>query len=268
MPISYRTDKPINWQEQGQRFDGVADLYDAYRPAYPEELIETVIATTGIQPGGKILEIGGGTGKATALLARRGFSILCIEPGKNLAAVAARKLKDFPYVAFETVTFEDWPECPSEFDLVMSAQAFHWVPKEIGYAKAASVLKENGYLALFWNMYPDPKGEIYSDLNQVYQECAPELTGPSICWESLSKQREQEIVESGYFGPLQVRKFPWSARYDTGQYLGLLNTYSDHLGLPQGKKASLFEGVAEVINKHGGYIEKPYVAVLYIAQKV
>ena len=139
-------------------------------------------------------EIGGGTGKATALLARWGFSILCIEPGKNLAAVAARKLKDFSHVAFETVTFEDWQERPNEFDLVMSAQAFHWVPKEIGYAKAASVLKENGYLALFWNMYLDPKGEIYSDLSQVYQECAPELTGPSICWESLSKQREVGLI--------------------------------------------------------------------------
>jgi len=261
-------DQPVDWQGRSQSFNRVADLYDAHRPDYPEALVESVIALAGLRPGSRILEVGSGTGKATAPFARRGFSILCIEPGHNLAAVAARKFADYPAVAFETVRFEEWPEPREEFDLVMAAQAFHWVPKEIGYAKASHALKPGGHLALFWNRNPGPQGPIFSDLEQVYRERAPELFDtPTTCQERENQQILDDITASEHFGPVVVRQFPWSARYDTRQYLGLLNTYSDHLALPEATRASLFEGVAEVINRHGGTLERPYVAVLYIAAK-
>jgi SAM-dependent methyltransferase len=266
--MKHQAGKEIDWKKDSQSFDGVADFYDAYRPEYPAELVECVISTTGIPPNGKILEVGSGTGKATASFACKGYSILCVEPGKNLVSIAAQRLRDFPNVEFEATTFEEWDERPGEFDLVMSAQAFHWVPKEVGFAKAARALKANGYLALFWNMYPDPEGEIFRELDKVYQECVPEMMSRIVSYEETIWQREKDIVESSCFGSIEVRRFPWSARYDTKQYLGLLNTYSDHLRLPEEKRASLFEGVAEVINQHGGYIEKPYLAVLYLARKV
>jgi SAM-dependent methyltransferase len=261
-------EQPVDWQERSRSFDRVADLYDAHRPDYPEALVESVVARAGLRPGSRILEIGSGTGKATAPFARRGFSILCIEPGRDLAAVAARKFADYPAVAFETVRFEEWPERPGEFDLAMSAQAFHWVPKEIGYAKAARALKPGGHLALFWNRNPGPLGEIYGDLERVYKERAPELfDAPTTCHERENQRTLDDIAASGCFGPVVVRQFPWSARYDTRQYLGLLNTYSDHLALAEATRASLFEGVAEVIERHGGSIERPYVAVLYVAAR-
>jgi SAM-dependent methyltransferase len=261
------TGQPADWEENSRSFDRVADLYDAHRPDYPEALVDSIIALAGLRPGSRILEVGSGTGKATAPFARRGFSILCLEPGHNLAAVAARKFADYPAVAFEAVRFEDWPERPGEFDLVMAAQAFHWVPKEVSYAKAARALKPGGHLALFWNRDPDPQGEIFGDLERVYQERVPEWAGPKVSWESESQRIVDEITASGHFGPVQVKKFPWSACYDTRQYLGLLNTYSDHLALPEATRASLFEGVAEVIDRYGGSIERPYVAVLYVALK-
>ncbi len=261
--------QPADWQERSRSFDRVAELYDAYRPGYPEALVDSVVELASLRPGSKILEIGSGTGKATAPFAHRGFSILCIEPGRDLAAVAARKFADYPAVTFERVPFEEWPEPQAEFDLVMAAQAFHWVPKEIGYAKAARALKAGGALALFWNRNPGPQGEIFDDLERVYRERAPELFDtPTTCHEEENQQTSDEITASGHFGPVVVRKFPWSTRYDARQYLGLLNTYSDHLALPEATRASLFEGLAKVIERHGGIVERPYVAVLYVAAKI
>jgi len=262
-----KTSEEIDWKEESRRFNGVAEFYAAYRPDYPDVLIECVISLTGIHKSGKILEIGSGTGKATALFAQRGYSILCIEPGENLVSVAKQNLENFPRIEFQEFAFEDWNEPTNEFDLVISAQAFHWVPKEIGYAKVARALKANGYLALFWNMYPYPKGGIYDDLRKVYKEQTPTLATRTGSYEDLLKQREIEIIESGCFGTVEVRKFPWLTRYSTEQYLGLLNTYSDHLRLPEEDRNRLFESVAEVIERHGGFIEKPYLAVLYVAQK-
>lgn len=39
------------------------------------------------------------------------------------------------------------------FDLVISATAFHWISPEIGYPKAAQVLKDSGYIAIFSNLH-------------------------------------------------------------------------------------------------------------------
>ncbi|CAG0935019.1 putative methyltransferase [Thermoflexales bacterium] len=256
----------IDWQAESRRFNDVAELYDTCRPTYPEELIDALITLTGIQIDSKILEIGSGTGKATLLLVRRGFSISCVEPGRNLVSVAARLLKNCPRVEFETVTFEQWHERPGEFDLVMSAQAFHWIPKTIGYAKAARALKTSGQLALFWNMSPDPTDAIFLDLHKVYEACAPELAARSGSGEELIQQREADIWESGLFGSVCVKRFPWSVECTARQYVGLLGTYSDHLRLSEEERKRLFEGVSEVIAQHGGVIEKPYLAVLYVAQ--
>jgi 2-polyprenyl-3-methyl-5-hydroxy-6-metoxy-1,4-benzoquinol methylase len=72
--------------------DEVALLYDAVRPGYPEALFDDVVALSGIPPGGRILEVGCGTGQATVPFARRGYRILCVELGENLAAVARHNL--------------------------------------------------------------------------------------------------------------------------------------------------------------------------------
>lgn len=258
----------IDWKAQSQSFDRVAELYDAYRPGYPTELIESIIALTGIGADAKILEIGSGTGKATEPFAKRGFSILCLEPGKNLAAVAAEKFRQFPQVKFEHARFEEWEEHPEEFDLVMSAQAFHWVPKEIRYAKAARTLKVNGHLALFWNRYPNPQGTIFDELEHVYRERAPELVSEEP-W-SLEKQidsTQAEIAASGCFEEPKLVTFSWSKRYYSQQYLGLLNTYSDHLQLNEATRENLFASIGELIDQHGGHIEIPYLTALHVAEK-
>ena len=264
--MNNKTSTEINWKEESKRFDGVADIYNTYRPDYPEELIESLISMTGIKKDSHILEIGSGTGKATLMFAQRGFSILCIEPGKNLVSVAAQNLKNYSQITFETVAFEEWDERQSEFDLVFSAQAFHWVPKEVGYAKVSKTLKQKGYLALFWNMYPDPKGKIFVELDKVYRQRAPGLANRPTSYEIMIQERERNICDSGLFDNVSTIRFPWSARYDTKQYLGLLSTYSDHLRLSKKKRENLYEGVAEIIDKYGGYIEKPYIAVLYVAR--
>ena len=258
---------PIDWKEESQRFDGVADLYDAYRPSYPPELIEAVVMLSGIQPDGRVLEIGSGTGKATLLFAQRGLTILGLEPGQNLIKVAKENLKFYPQVSFENARFEDWEAGQAEFDLVFSGQAFHWVPEEVRFVKASSVLKKQGHLALFWNMSLEIEGKIGFELSQIYRNRVPELVKSEIPSEQLIQGWARSLSESGYFEHIVVSTYPWSARYKTKEYLGLLNTNSDHLRLSDQRRRALFEEIAEVIERHGGYIKKSYLAVLYMARR-
>jgi SAM-dependent methyltransferase len=256
--------KAIDWQTDSRSFNRVAEIYDAFRPGYPEELVENILSKSGIPAGGKILEIGSGTGKATLPFARCGYEILCVEPGENLVKVARHNLRDWPNVRWEIATFQDWQANPAEFDLVISAQAFHWVPRPAGFFKVVDLLKPSGYMAIFWNMHLEIGGSVFEDLERVYRERAPELDD-GLDTEEVIRQREQEIRQCGCFGSLEVCRFPWTRRYDTRQYLGLLNTFSDHLRMSEARRAYLFEGVAEVLDQNGGALDKPYQAVLYLA---
>src|ERR1051326_4367553 len=114
-------------------YDEIAQLYDQARPGYPEALFDDVVSLSGIVPGGRILEIGCGTGKATVPLARRGYRILGIELGANLAAVAQRNLAGYPEAEVRIGAFEEWPVEGEAFDLVIAATAFHWLDPAIAY---------------------------------------------------------------------------------------------------------------------------------------
>ena len=51
--------------ELRRTFDAVADLYEAARPSYPNELFDDLVDLAELKPGARLLEIGCGTGKAT-----------------------------------------------------------------------------------------------------------------------------------------------------------------------------------------------------------
>jgi ubiquinone/menaquinone biosynthesis C-methylase UbiE len=137
-------------------FDGVAGLYDATRPGYPEEIVDTVCATAGIGRGADVLEIGCGTGQLTRQLAGRAFSLTAIDIGAAMIQAARRNVAD-PLVGFQACSFEDFA-ASENFDLIVSATAFHWVDPSIGLAKAARLLRPGGWLALMTTeeRYPEP----------------------------------------------------------------------------------------------------------------
>ena len=130
-------------------FDQIALEYDRYRPEYPIELISDIVAISEIPKGGRILEIGCGTGKASMPFAEMGYTMLCIDPGKNLLELARSKCKKFRRVSFVEATFEAAKIKPNIFDLVIAAQSFHWVNPAVGYKKSCRVLKDSGSVAFF-----------------------------------------------------------------------------------------------------------------------
>jgi SAM-dependent methyltransferase len=256
--------------ERRLSFDKIAEAYDRYRPSYPAALIDHIERTASLGPHSRLLEIGCGPGKATILFAARGYEIVCIEPGATLIRLATEKLRNFP-VSFVNCLFEEWQATRQAFDLVYSGQAFHWVSKEIGYAKAAQALKPGGYLALFWNRSPNRTGALRRQLDVVYRRCAPELIEEA--HQTLKEmvkfemQQAEEIQASGHFQDVGVLRFPWTQRYTTEQYLGLLSTHSDHSTLPAERLNCLLEGIGKVIEGFGGSLELQYSTVLYLAKK-
>jgi len=255
-------------------FDEAASLYDEVRPGYPEDLFDDVVSLSGIPPGGRILEIGCGTGQATVPFARRGYRILCVELGENMAAVARRNLEGNPRTEVRTGAFEDVPLQEGAFDLAISATAFHWLDPAVAYPKVARALRDGGSLALFWNVHvhSDASEGFFDAAQRIYEREAPEIVGPED-YKGLPRPEEvpdrtAEIEDSGLFGDVMRRAYRWDETYDSRGYLRVLNTYSGHRSLGDDTQRRLFRGIAELIDtRFDGRIVKGYLTTLYIAQR-
>ena len=244
-------------------FDTRAELYDAARPSYPDALADDVIS----HGGRRVLEIGAGTGKATLVFARRGASIVAIEPGANLVAVLRRNAEDLD-ITVENTTFEAWP-IARPFDVVMFAQAVHWIAPAVRYAKPAAVLAPGGTLAVIRNETLPFEGGLRDELDAAYArwpagQCEPPVDNVV---EASRLAHVGEIDASGLYGAVDVRVYPWTATYTAARYLDLLDTYSDHAILAAEHRASLHDAIAQAIERRGGVIEISYVSMAFLARR-
>jgi SAM-dependent methyltransferase len=248
-------------------FDRHAEQYDGARPSYAEALVDEIVARSGIPPGGRIVEIGAGTGKATVLFARRGFALLAIEPGANLSRVLRRNVAAFVNVQVETTTFEAWTGAAEPFDLAISAQAFHWVDPAVRCAKTAAALKPAGAFALIRNETCGIDPGLRAEFDEAYARWFRSATWTPVRDSVESSRRELllELERSGVFGAVQVLQVPWTARYTSAQYVALLGTHSDHAQLEPESRDRLFEAIVEAIERRGGAFDVPYVSMALLA---
>jgi SAM-dependent methyltransferase len=252
-------------------FGEVADLYDRYRPSYPDVVFDRMLEFGQLHPGDRGLEVGAGTGRATRPLALRGLAVTALEPSSAMAGLARRNTADMASVRVEEASFEDWPLPPEPFALVVSAQAWHWVRPEVAYGKARDALEPGGTLALVWNTATGEAScsgrgaELETEIEKVYRREAPGLA------QGVPGEREpdrhHEIEASGSFVDVVREDYPWSTTYTSEEYLGLLRTQSDHRLLDPPPLERLLSGIEVVLAGNGGEIEQRYVAKLYLARR-
>ncbi len=257
-------------KKRSDSFNEVAEIYDIARPSYPSQLIEDVIEMARLPDSASILDIGTGTGKGTLPFAEKGYAIHCLDPGAKLIAIASQNMRLYPKVTFETVTFENWDLRPKAFDLAISAQAFHWVNREKGYPKVAQALKEKGYIAFFWNFSLVPDTPLFQALQETFKKYILSTVShsKSSSLESLIKKRENWILNSLCFKELVIKQYPWSINYDAELYLDLLKTQTAYQEFTETEKQDLSNTIRQIINTHGGNVIKPYLSVLFFAQKI
>ena len=246
-------------------FNRVAELYDEVRPGYPDALITDILELSGIPPGGRIIEVGCGTGQATVPFAERGYHMVCLELGDRLAALAARNLAGFQNVTVTNSAFEEWTPEAERFDLAISGTAFHWIVPDIGYPRAAEALKPGGTLALFWNFHVQPDTEPFASMQAHYRRHAPSMAEVT-SWEDRLRERRVEFEESGRFGPVQERLYPWESEVNADEYIRGMGTQSDHIMLEPDARAKLFAGIRSEIVTHGGVVRQPWVTALLLAR--
>ncbi len=233
-------------------FGEAAELYDRRRPGYPPELLDDAIATAAASgPVERALEAGAGTGRATLALARRGIRVDAVEHDPQMAAVARAAVAGLA-VDVHVGAFEEWRGEEGAYDLVFSAQAWHWIDPERGLAVARRALRPGGAIALFWNLSERREDSLRRALDAAYEPWAPELIGTSIMNHSSGGRIDPVTLAGDGFDDPRVRSYRWSRSYDAVAYGELLQTHSDHRLLPPERLTGLIEAVEETVREAGG----------------
>jgi ubiquinone/menaquinone biosynthesis C-methylase UbiE len=254
--------------EQRFTFDPIASVYRTARPDYPETLTEDVVSFADLKPNDKILEVGCGTGQATKSFAKRGFRILATDPGSEMLRGARESLASFGNVEFLETTFEAWPAGQEAFRLIIAAQSWHWVSAEVRFAKAAEALSPDGSLAVFGNVPVGLPAPLLAQFKEIYLRQIGKWGPAPEAWYLPNGPFEAWFDESGLFGRVEHKSYPWKWRHTTSSYTNFLRTRSDHRMLESAKREEVISEIAKVIADHGGELTVDYETHLYIARRL
>jgi SAM-dependent methyltransferase len=233
-------------RERANSFGGAADNYDAYRPRYPDRLIDDVLA-----PGARrVLEAGAGTGIASMQMIERGAEVLAVEPDARMAAVAQSK-----GIPVELATFEEWEAAGREFDLVVFAASFHWVDPAVALPKIRGILNDGGKLALIWNRLR-PTNPTRADFEAIYRDYMDVETHRG----DGNPDEVVDMIAAAGFSVTQ-RRYPHDLHYSAQQWVDIAFTFSNQLILAADKATDLRARLIERIGSVGVSVGRDAVAI-------
>jgi len=263
------------WErERRVHFDEIVLNYEKARWDYPDELFDDVFDYTGSGTSKKALEIGAGTGKATAPFLDAGFNVTVVEMSVNMSEFLSDKFKEHKTFNVITSTFEEANVEDDAYDLIYAASSFHWVDPDIGCPKIYRLLKPGGAVALFRSSKVTALNEeLYEEMQESYKKYyhqpyqRPEDKGDLWSTREIIRGYGFENLTDYGFTDISMKLYEKILSYTADGYIALMDTMSDHRSLPDDNREALYNGLKEAILKHGGQIEKNYIFQLYMGKK-
>jgi SAM-dependent methyltransferase len=225
------------WARRGSSFGAVAATYAEHRPDYPADSVRWCVAPVGRDIGSlRVLDLGAGTGKLTAVLTALEADVTAVEPD---AAMLAELRRAQPAVRALPGSAEAIPLPDASVDAVLCGQALHWFDLSRALPEAARVLAPGGVLGGLWNSDDDRVPWVAG-----LQEAAEGAASPSL------SRRRSEAVSWGpeqfglaLFAPTDRAEFPNSQRLTADTLADLIGTHSKILVMAPGERARVLAKV-------------------------
>ncbi|WPF67140.1 MULTISPECIES: class I SAM-dependent methyltransferase [unclassified Corynebacterium] len=129
---------PQQRRAAARAFETGARAYHDARPGYPEEIIAL------LRGAHTVVDIGAGTGKLTAALARY-HEVFALDPSAEMIHLAAHHAPAWRATAEHTGLADN------SVDAAACAQTWHWVDTEQACAELDRIIRPGGHVLLAWN---------------------------------------------------------------------------------------------------------------------
>jgi SAM-dependent methyltransferase len=226
---------------RGSAFGAVARAYAEHRPGYPPQAVAWALEPAGRSVAGlRVLDLGAGTGKLTAVLRGLGADVTAVDPDPDMLSELRRLYPDARALAGSA---EAIPLPDGSVDAVVCGQAMHWFNMDRAVPEIARVLVPGGPLAGLWNADDDRVEWV-----NAFQAVAREAAAPS-----LSRRREEaarfSVSEFGneYFGPAERAEFPHVQVHTAASLVALSGTHSRALVMPAAEREVLLDAVGDFL---------------------
>ena len=239
-------------------FDTVASKYEKIRPGYTDDLYKMLFDYIDIDELSHVLEVGIGGGQATLPILKTGCSLTAVEYGENFSKMCEKKFEEYKNFSVITEKFENVSFPESQYDLIYSASAFHWVPEEIGYSKVYAMLKHGGAFARFANHpYRGKDNPILSaEIDKLYSKYYCAFHGKDMKAEAEYSEEQAmhraQVAEKYGFVDIAYGMFYRTRTFSAKEYVELLGTYSDHIAMEEKIRTEFFAKIEETINQYSG----------------
>ncbi|MDD1770692.1 MAG: class I SAM-dependent methyltransferase [Methanomassiliicoccales archaeon] len=160
-----------------ERFTGRASYYARYRPSYPRRLVDDLFTRGVIPQGGKVADLGSGTGIFSELLLERGLTVYAVEPNDDMRRTAEERLsgrKGFVSVRglAESTGLRD-----HSVDVATAAQAYHWFEPIATRKELRRILVPPCWVVLLWNERQVEADEFSIRYEELVNEFSAEHAG-------------------------------------------------------------------------------------------
>jgi SAM-dependent methyltransferase len=243
--------------QRSKSFGEAAHLYDRFRPRPPHELLEWIVPNN-VE---SVLDLGAGTGVATASLAGFADEVVAVEPNDAMRAVLEDRL---PFVRALKGTGEDLPMPDNSVDVLVASTSWHWIEPVQGIREVRRVLKPGGTFGAFW-VGPDPEGAFLAMAAEALSTNNERSSGDEILDTSNRIDAVLRIPEGSGFGPIEQKSIRWDVALTADDLLGLLATFSWIITMSDEKRRSVFDKAREALTMLGIEGEKT-VDVQYLAE--
>jgi SAM-dependent methyltransferase len=221
---------------RGSSFGAVAAAYDEHRPDYPADAVRWCVAPLGRDVADlRVLDLGAGTGKLTALLAELGADVTAVDPDADMLAALRQQV---PSVHVLPGSAEEIPLPDGSVDAVLCGQSLHWFDLPRALPEIARVLAPGGVLGALWNCDDDTVPWVAGLCKVTEGVAAPVLSRRRA--ETAHFEADQY---SDLFAPVEHGEFPNALRRTAESLVATFATHSRVLVMEPAERDRLLDQI-------------------------
>jgi SAM-dependent methyltransferase len=231
-------------------FGPVADVYDRARPTYPAAALDWLLEW----PASGAASIDSRAGSdplprippRTRLIRDRGLPVTAVEPSPGMRAQLEASV---PGVTVVDGSAESMPLPSGSADVVLVAQAWHWMDAARAVPEAARVLAPGGRLGLLWNVRDD-RADWVRRLDEIIG--------------NRDRASDESAVIGAPFGPVARKSFAWAHTIGPSLLLDLVASRSAVILLPADERAALLREVRQLVATHPDLVGRTDFSLPYV----